>query len=41
MSAELMNPEGKSGKLPSRGKKNTLRLHVILLQSCNLGGNFP
>ena len=30
MSGKLMNPEGRPGKPPSRGKKNTLRLHAIL-----------
>ena len=30
MWGELMNPEGRSGKPPSRDKKNTPRLHAIL-----------
>ena len=30
MWGELMNPEGRSGNPPSRGKKNTLRLQAIL-----------
>ena len=30
MWGELMNPEGRSGKPPSRGKKHTPRLQAIL-----------
>ena len=30
MWGELMNTEGRSGKPPSRGKKNTSRLQAIL-----------
>ena len=33
MWGELMNPEGKSGKPPSRDKKNTPRLQAILTTS--------